>query len=101
MEVLEEPDEERLDGDFWVVYGEVWTYYVSAATAREVARRIGGWWTPRWVTFLDVSGSRIRMRTQDIRGIHESTELQRARVRAFQRARLREDNADRRPWEED
>lgn len=100
-EYLEEPEEERLFGDFWVVYGESGMFYVSAETAWEVARRLERWWPPRWITFVDLAGSRVRLRDRDVQAIYESTELHRTRERSFHRARRLEEKADRRPWEED
>jgi hypothetical protein len=100
-ELREEPEEERGQGDFWVVYGEAGMFYVSAETAREVARRLERWWVPRWVTFVDIAGSRVRIRGRDVQAVYESTELQRTRERSFHRARRLEEKADHRPWEDD
>lgn len=100
-EYLEEPEEERIFGDFWVVYGDSGLFYVSAETAGKLGGRLDGWWTPRWITFVDISGSRVRLRARDVHGIYESTELQRTRDRSFHRARRQEEKADRRPWEDD
>jgi hypothetical protein len=100
-EYIEEPEEERGQGDFWVVYGPAGLFYVSAETAGTVARRLQRWWVPRWVTFVDLAGARVRLRSCDVRAVYESTELQRTRERSFFRAREQEEKADRRPWEED
>jgi hypothetical protein len=100
LEYAEEPEEQVRCGDYWVIYTRSFAVYVTAETAAEVARRTEGWWTPRWVTFLDIVGARVRVRGRDVDAICESTELQRERDRSFQRARHREDEAGRRSWEE-
>jgi hypothetical protein len=38
---------------------------------------------PVWVVFVDIAGSRVRIRTAAIHGIEESTPEQRASARAF------------------
>jgi hypothetical protein len=43
--------------------------YVSAETAGKLAGRLDGWWTPRGITFMDISGSRVRLRDPDVQGI--------------------------------
>jgi hypothetical protein len=100
-EYVEEPPEEQARcGDYWVVYRRSFVVYVSPETAAEVARRIEGWRTPRWITFLDIVGARVRVRDRDVDAICESTGLQRERERSFQRARQQEDQAERRSWED-
>jgi hypothetical protein len=100
-EFLEEPEAELPQGDYWVIYGDAGMFYVSPETACRVAARLDGWWAPRWVTFADVAGSRVRLRCSDVVAIYESTELQRTRERAFHRARRLEEKSDRRPWEDE
>lgn len=100
-EYLEEPEESVPYGDFWVIYGEAGIFYVTAQVAGEVARRLERWWTPRWITFVDVAGAPVRLRGREIQAIYESTQLQRSRERSFHRARRLEEKADRRPWEDD
>ena len=98
----ESPDEEESqDGDFWVVYGDTGIFYVSPETASRVGRTLERWLIPRWVTFVDITGARVRIRGREVRSIYESTELQRTRDRSFHRARRLEEKADRRPWEEE
>lgn len=101
-ELLEEPGERPLPaGDYWIVYGDGIYVYVTAETAVRVARSLERWWTPRWITFVDLTGSRIRVRTSTLQGVLECTALQRAATREFERAQRLEQKADRRPWEDD
>jgi hypothetical protein len=99
--LLESPEEGGPSGDFWIVDSYSGTFYVSGEVAREVACRLDGMWVPRWLTFVDLAGSRVRLRGGDVRLICESTELQRTRERSFHRARREEENADRSPWEDE
>jgi hypothetical protein len=96
----EEPRGEGRCGDYWVVCAEVGVFIVAPDTAQRIARELERWLTPRWVTFVDLSGSRVRIRGRDVRSSCASTGLQRERDRAFQRARMLEDEADAPPWED-
>jgi hypothetical protein len=55
---------------------------------------------PRWVSFVDLKGSRLRVRTRDINYIGQCTAEQRAADRAFNRSLSQERKADR-SWDED
>jgi hypothetical protein len=96
---LEEPPEEQY-GDFYVVAGEFGAACVTRDTARRVEAVLDRRWVPTWVEFTDRVGSRIRVRTRCIRSIGESTAAQRAADRRLDRARQREEEGDRRPWED-
>ncbi len=88
-------------GDFFEVSGLFGQLYVTAAVARDIERQLDARWPARWVTFRDRSGSRVRLRAQDVRAIVESTAQQRAADRLFARARAIEAMADRPPWEDE
>jgi hypothetical protein len=86
-------------GDFYVVAGEFGAACVTRETARWVEAVLDAWLVPRWVVFRDRAGSRLRVRTRHIRSIGESTAAQRAEDRRIDKARQREEQDDRRPWE--
>jgi hypothetical protein len=67
---------------------------VSPETAAEVMRQVTRRFPPRWLAFVDVDGSRVRVRTSLVGQIIESTALQRQRMREFERARMLEATAD-------
>jgi len=67
---------------------------VSPETAAEVMRQVTRRFPPRWLAFVDVDGSRVRVRTSLVGQIIESTALQRQRMREFDRARIREEDSD-------
>lgn len=48
-----------------------WT--ISAATARQVEAALDEWPPPRWISFVDVAGARVRVRTLDIRYLQQCT----------------------------
>lgn len=89
------------DEDYYIVGGETGYFYVTRQTALRIARQLARRWPPRWITFRDLSGSEIRVRPRKLDGVYESTAEQRARDRAFIRARRLEARQDCRPWEED
>ena len=98
--LFEEEREWTPPGDYWVLHGECGWYLVSAETARALERQLARRWTPRWLTFRDLVGSSLRVRTSLVHGLFESTSAQRAAERALARARKAEEKADARPWEE-
>jgi hypothetical protein len=87
-------------GDFVVVSGPFGSLSVTRNVAREIERVLDRRWRPRWVTFHDRVGSRVRVRANEIRLFVESTTVQRASDRQLDRARRTEEKADRRPWED-
>lgn len=94
-------DEEPPYGDFVVVAGLFGSLCVTRDVARDIERVLDRRWRPRWVVFRDRVGSRVRVRTNEIRLVVESTAAQRAGDRQMDRARRKEEKADRRPWEDD
>lgn len=94
-------DEEPPYGDFVVVSGPFGNLSVTREVARYIERVLDRRWRPKWVVFHDRVGSRIRVRTNEVRVFVESTTEQRAYDRQLDRARRKEEKADRRPWEDD
>jgi len=88
-------------GDFYVVSGAFGSVSVTGETARAIERSLDARRPVRWLLFRDRSGSRIRVRARDVRSVCESTAEQRAFDRRMDRAREREEQADRRQWEDD
>jgi hypothetical protein len=98
---FEESDERLPEDDYFEVGYEFEYYYVTAAVAERILRQLQSRVRPRWLRFTDVNGSRVCVRTRLIEYVRECTVAQRARERAFRRARRLEEKADRRPWEDD
>ena len=99
-EVFENGAERPGPGDYFVVSGESFTWYVSTAMAKAIEARLDAKPRPRWVTFVDLTGSRVRLRARQIEYICQRTAEQRAAERAFFRSLKRERKADR-SWEEE
>ena len=97
---LFDEDSEQDYGDFFVVAGDFGAACVTRETAERIEALLDRRDVPAWVTFEDRVGSRLRVRTALIRSIGESTAAQRAADRRLERARKREEEQDRRPWEE-
>ena len=95
------PLEEEAYGAFVVVAGPFGSVMVTAATARAIERELERSEPPRWLVFRDRSGSRLRVRTRDVRSLCESTPAQRAYDRRMARLREREEQADNRSYEDD
>ena len=95
-------DEEEVPyGDFVVVSGTFGSACVTHETAFLIERRLDEQPVPKWISFRDRSGSRIRVRPREIRALAESTAEQRAHDRKLDRARRLEEKSDRRAWEDD
>ena len=87
-------------GDFFIVSGDCSTWLVSTEMARFIESILDASPRPRWVKFVDLAGSRVRLRTRQIEFICQCSAEQRASKREFSRALTRERKADR-TWEED
>jgi hypothetical protein len=87
-------------GDYFIVSGENSTWYVSTRMARFIETVLDAEPEVRWVKFVDLSGSRVRLRTRQIDYICQCTADQRHLDREFSRALTRERKSDR-SWGED
>ena len=87
-------------GDYFVIQtrDSSW-FYVSTVMARAIDRRLDRFIRPRWITFVDIAGSRIRLRTDDIVSMVQSTSVSRAGDREFTRVRHAEEAEDR-DWDQ-
>lgn len=88
-------------GDFYVVRAQYGCFYVHSEVARRIEHTLERRLAPRWITFVDLVGSRIRLRTATVHGVYECTAAQRAAERKLDRERRLEEKADRQPWEDD
>jgi hypothetical protein len=87
-------------GDYFIVSGDCGTWLVSTEMARFIESILDARPRARWVKFVDLAGSRVRVRTRLIEYICQCSAEQRASDRALSRALKRERKADR-TWEED
>jgi hypothetical protein len=99
-ELREDRPDRRGPGDYFVVSGESYSWYVSTAMAKAIEAHLDAKPRPRWVTFVDLAGSRVRVRTRQIEYIHQCTAEQRSAERAFHQSLKREHKADR-SWDEE
>ncbi len=77
--------------DWFVVYTGDCSWLVSTEMARHLERALDARRPPRWVTFVDLAGSRVRILSGAIYCIEQSTAEQREAWRRFQKARRAED----------
>lgn len=90
-----DPQHADVEEHFFVVSTEGEWWYVSTAMARFVEACLDQSDAAVWVKFVDVNGSRIRVRAQEILSVVESSAEQRAASREFSRRMNRERKADR------
>lgn len=98
---VEEPEDEKPEGDFWEVSGEAGWFYVTRETAHRLSRLLARRRPPRWLCFTDIFGAEVQVLTKEVSRISQSTAAQRAAERRFRKARQEEEKADRNPWEDD
>jgi hypothetical protein len=97
----EKPEEEQpVARDYWIVRCFGMWYSVRPPQAMRIRRVLERRWRPTWIEFRDISGSRIRVRTAQVIGMHECTEAQRAKDRHHSRFLEKEEKADEKPWDD-
>jgi hypothetical protein len=72
-------------GDFFVVSTEGDTWCVSTDMARHIDACLDADPMPSWVVFVDVTGARVRVRSDRIESLTQRSMEQRALGRAFER----------------
>lgn len=100
-DLLGEPEERKPDEDYWEVEGKAGWFYVSRETALDLVGRLARLRRPGWVSFRDLFGAEVWVRSDEVSRVAECTIAQRTAEREFRRDRRREEKADRRPWEDD
>lgn len=85
---------EQLPVDYFLVVTHAEWWYVSRLMAQAVEASLNESPVPEWVTFVDLTGARVRVRVRLIESIYQCTAEQRALARAFQRARQAERKAE-------
>jgi hypothetical protein len=80
--------------DYFLVVALFEAWYVSRQMAQAIEAALNQTPAPQWVTFVDLTGARVRVRSRLIGCIHQCTAEQRALARAFQRARQAERKTD-------
>ena len=99
----EEPEPEAVReaaGDYFIVSGDSGSWIVSTVMARHIESVLDARPRNRWVVFVDLAGSRVRIRTRGIEYVCQCSAEQRAMERRFFRALTRERKADH-SWEDD
>jgi hypothetical protein len=83
--------------DYWVIGCQFGWYFVSPETGHEVVEMLDMRNPPRWIQFTDLHGSDIRVLSDAIVRVEESTRDQRELERAFLKSLREEDEADKPP----
>ena len=72
-------------GDFFVVSTEWDTWCVSTEMARHIDACLDADPLPRWLTFVDVTGARVRLRSDSVESLTQRSIEQRSIGRRFER----------------
>jgi hypothetical protein len=86
-------------GDYFVVVSAQSSWMISTAMAKSIDAALVAWPRARWVTFVDLTGSRVRLRAQQIEYLAQCTVEQRSAERSLHQGLKREYRADR-SWDE-
>jgi hypothetical protein len=62
-----------LHRDHHIVVTTQFSYIVSPVMARHIERELDRRRRPTWITFVDVSGARVRIRSSVIEGVEQSS----------------------------
>jgi hypothetical protein len=81
-------------GDFFVVSTEWDTWCVSTEMARHLDACLDADPLPHWITFVDVTGARVRLRADSIASLTQRSVEQRALGRRFERLAREERRMD-------
>jgi len=95
-EKREEPEQARSEEVQWhpgyhVVVTRQCNYVVSTVMARHIERELDRWPRPRWITFVDVSGARVKVLARLIEGFEQSSVETRELWRHWRKQREREE----------
>lgn len=105
MEEQNKPAEQRERLDAWYpasfyLNSRLCGWTISAETARQVEAALDAVPPPNWVSFVDIHGARVRVRTRDIRYLQQSTPETRELWRRVRKERDEEFDDDP-PWDRD
>jgi len=74
-------------------------WMLSREMARFVERELERWRRPRWIRFVDILGARVRVRTDVIRALRQSSQEIRAEWRRFKDERQKESKDEPSDWD--
>lgn len=69
--------------EYWMVRTSRCAWPVSRVMAQHVEREVARRWPRRWLTFVDITGARIRIRTDAVMVVEQSAPEHRAEWRAW------------------
>ena len=98
-ERVERPGQPKPPVDYFLVVAHFEEWYVSRVMAQAIEASLNQTPAPQWVTFVDFTGARVRVRKRLVEYIYQCTAEQRALARAFHRARKAEHKAEN-DWDE-
>jgi len=77
--------------EFVVVRTNSYRFHLTRAEGARLVDRLDRWWTPRWVAFVDLHGSLVRLRTSAIREVFDTGPASRYSESVLTWAMARED----------
>lgn len=90
-----EEEPQSVGVDHFIVSARSASFFVSTEMATHIEACLDARRPRKWIRFVDLSGSRVRLRRREIEYVFQSTSEQRIAYREYQRALNRETRADR------
>ena len=98
-ERADDPGPEDRTLDYFEIETRCGTWHVSTVMARHIEADLDAGERPAWISFVDVVGARVRVRTDTIQSLTQSTAAQRAMGFARMK-RLREERQAEAGWDD-
>jgi hypothetical protein len=98
---MEEQREVLRYSDYCVLKSALGDWMISRRMAEFVETELDRWPRRRWISFVDVTGARVRMRAELIRGLRQSSMEIRSEWRRFKFERRQEAPDEPSDWEID
>ena len=99
---MEHEREEKRYSDYFVVdIGSFSSWMISREMAAFVERELDRWPRPTSIKFVDVAGARVRLRSELIRSVRQSSAEIRGEYRRFSRERDEESKDESWDWDID
>lgn len=82
-----EREEVLLHPGYHVIVTRRFSYVVSTVMARHIERELDRWPRPRWITFVDVAGGRVKVRPELVECLEQSSSETRELWRLWRKQR--------------
>ena len=94
-------EQEQRYREYFVLASYAGEWMISRRMAEFIEVELGRWRRPRWIRFIDLTGATVRLRTDLIKAVRQSSPEIRAEWRRFKEERKQEAPDEPSDWEID